>query len=52
MKQAQWRFYRLKTQISSQENATDDADTEAKKQGRGQKDNKDNKDGSDAKQNN
>ncbi|KAJ5499125.1 hypothetical protein N7453_008176 [Penicillium expansum] len=52
VKQAQRRFYRLKAQISSQEDATDGADTEAKKQGRGQKDNKDNKDGSDAKQNN
>ncbi|KGO74738.1 hypothetical protein PITC_083470 [Penicillium italicum] len=46
VKQAQWRFYRLKTQISSQENVS--ADTNAEKQGRGQKEKED---GNDAKQN-
>ncbi|KAJ5616823.1 hypothetical protein N7537_001937 [Penicillium hordei] len=49
VKQAQWRFWWLKSHISSQENATPSADTETKKQGRIQKDKQE---GNDAKENN
>lgn len=48
VKQVQWRFWYLKTSISSQENATPGADTETK-QGRAQKDKQE---GNGAKENN
>ncbi|KAJ5209640.1 hypothetical protein N7449_004019 [Penicillium cf. viridicatum] len=48
VKQAQWHFWWLKTNISSQENATPGADTETE-QGRAQKDKQE---GNDAKENN
>ncbi|CAI7625880.1 unnamed protein product [Penicillium palitans] len=48
-KQVRDRFWRLKSHLSSQENATPGADTEAKKKGRAQKDKQE---GNDAKENN
>ena len=56
-KQARERFWRLKSHLSSQENATPGADTETKKQGRAQKDKQkdkqeDKQEGNDAKENN
>lgn len=37
MQKARWRFWWLKSHLSSQENATPDAGIERKKQGRAQK---------------
>ncbi|KOS46457.1 hypothetical protein ACN38_g2661 [Penicillium nordicum] len=49
VQQARWRFWSLKTNISSQGNATSGADSQTKKKGRAKKDKQE---GNDTKENN